>query len=63
VYESFYRSFTDWSVKMKAPVILLFLVAACEAISFFDLVFDEWETFKVSGFYHKLFFWVTKTLG
>jgi hypothetical protein len=36
---------------MKLYIALLYIVAACQADSFFDLVVEEWETFKVSEFY------------
>lgn len=32
---------------MKFLLILFSIVAACQAISFFNLVFEEWETFKL----------------
>jgi uncharacterized membrane protein YoaK (UPF0700 family) len=36
---------------MKFIIILLFIVAASQAVSFFNLVVEEWETFKVSRFF------------
>jgi len=41
---------------MKFYIVLLSIVVACEAVSFFELVVEEWETFKVSEFYHNFFF-------
>jgi len=40
---------------MKFLVVLLSTVVACQAISFFELVVEEWETYKVSEFYRHLF--------
>jgi hypothetical protein len=33
---------------MKFYIVLLSMVAACQAVSFFQLVVEEWETYKVS---------------
>jgi len=35
---------------MKFFIALLSIVVACQAVSFFELVADEWETYKVSEF-------------
>jgi hypothetical protein len=39
---------------MKFLVILLLIVAAAQAVSFFNLVLEEWETFKVSTRFRRL---------
>jgi hypothetical protein len=39
---------------MKFCIVLLSFAAACQAVSFFELVVDEWQTFKVSEFYRHL---------
>jgi len=36
---------------MKFLIFLLSIVVACQAVSFFELVVEEWETYKVSEFY------------
>jgi hypothetical protein len=40
---------------MKFLIALLSTVLACQAISFFELVVEEWETYKVSEFYRNFF--------
>jgi hypothetical protein len=40
---------------MKVYIVLLSIAAACQAVSFFELVVDEWETFKVNEFYCHFF--------
>jgi hypothetical protein len=41
---------------MKFCTALLSIVVACQAVSFFELVVEEWETYKVSEFYLNFFF-------
>ena len=41
---------------MKFYIVLLSTVVACQAVSFFELVVEEWETYKVSEFYRHFFF-------
>lgn len=45
---------------MKFYIVLLSIVVACQAVSFFELVVEEWETYKVSGFYRHFFFFNKK---
>ena len=47
---------------MKFFIVLLSIVVACQAVSFFELVVEEWETYKVSEFYRHFFFFCRRLL-
>jgi hypothetical protein len=40
---------------MKFYIVLLSIVVACQAVSFSELLLEEWESYKVSEFYPHFF--------
>lgn len=41
---------------MKVLIVLVGVIAAASAVSFFELVHEEWKSFKVRTFSSKIYF-------
>lgn len=44
--------FSSYTRKMRGVFVLLALVAVAQAVSFADIVKEEWQAFKVSNIYN-----------